>query len=57
MTYEKIDINELDELRKIGVEISRFPSRKIEWYCNRCKKEVKREDTKCPHCGYEFKEI
>lgn len=54
MAYEEIDINELDKLRKIGVEISRFPIRKIEWYCNRCKKEVKREDKKCLHCGYDF---
>lgn len=44
------------ELRKVGVLTNRFPVGKqvIEWYCAKCRKEVKREDIKCPHCGYDL---
>lgn len=51
MTYIKTDIN---KLRKIGIETSRFPSRQFEWYCGKCRKEVKRKDKKCPYCDYNF---
>lgn len=53
--YIKTNINDFHILRKIGIEKSRFSSRQIEWYCNNCKKkEVKREDKKCPYCDYDF---
>ena len=44
------------ELRKVGVLTNKFPIGKqvIEWYCVKYRKEVKRENIKCPHCGYDL---